>query len=42
MKKVAAFIASGSGIGADAAKHLNSRGYEVAVMSSILFYDLTN
>ena len=34
MKKVAAFIASGSGMGADAAKHLSSRGYDVAIMSS--------
>lgn len=34
MKKVAAFIASGSGMGADAAKHLHSKGYEVAIMSS--------
>ena len=34
MKKVAAFIASGSGMGADAAKHLKSKGYDVAIMSS--------
>ena len=34
MKKVAAFIASGSGMGADSAKHLHSKGYEVAIMSS--------
>ena len=34
MKKVAAFIASGSGMGADAAKHLSSKGYDVAIMSS--------
>jgi len=34
MKKVAAFIASGSGMGADAAKHLHSKGYEIAIMSS--------
>jgi len=34
MKKVAAFIASGSGMGADAAKHLHLKGYEVAIMSS--------
>jgi NAD(P)-dependent dehydrogenase (short-subunit alcohol dehydrogenase family) len=34
MKKIAAFIASGSGMGADAAKHLHSKGYEVAIMSS--------
>ena len=34
MKKVAAFIASGSGMGADSAKHLHSKGYDVAIMSS--------
>ena len=34
MKKVAAFIASGSGMGADAAKHLYSKGYDIAIMSS--------
>ena len=34
MKKVAAFIASGSGMGADAAKHLSSKGYDIAIMSS--------
>ena len=34
MDKVAIFIASGSGIGADAAKHLNSKGYKVGIMSS--------
>ena len=34
MKKIAAFIASGSGMGANAAKHLHSKGYEVAIMSS--------
>ena len=34
MKKVAAFIASGSGMGADAAKHLSSKEYDVAIMSS--------
>jgi len=34
MKKVAAFIASGSGMGADAAKHLHSKGYDIAIMSS--------
>jgi len=34
MKKVAVFIASGSGMGADAAKHLSSKGYEIAIMSS--------
>ncbi len=34
MKKIAAFIAAGSGMGADAAKHLSSRGYTIAIMSS--------
>ena len=34
MKKIAAFIASGTGMGADAAKHLSSKGYDVAIMSS--------
>ena len=34
MKKVAAFIASGSGMGADAAKYLSSKGFNVAIMSS--------
>ncbi len=34
MKKVAAFIASGTGMGADAAKYLSSKGYDIAVMSS--------
>ncbi len=34
MKKIAAFIASGSGMGADSAKHLHSKGYDVAIMSS--------
>ena len=34
MKKIAAFIASGSGMGADAAKHLSSKGYEIGIMSS--------
>ena len=34
MKKVAAFIASGSGMGADAAKHLASKGFEIGIMSS--------
>lgn len=34
MDKVAIFIASGSGIGADAAKYLNSKGYKVGIMSS--------
>jgi len=34
MKKVAIFLASGSGMGADAAKHLSNKGFEVGVMSS--------
>jgi NAD(P)-dependent dehydrogenase (short-subunit alcohol dehydrogenase family) len=34
MKKVTAFIASGSGMGADAAKYLHSKGYKIAIMSS--------
>lgn len=34
MSKVALFIASGTGMGADAAKHLHSKGYKVAIMSS--------
>ena len=34
MKKVAAFIASGTGMGAGAAKHLSSKGYDIAIMSS--------
>jgi NAD(P)-dependent dehydrogenase (short-subunit alcohol dehydrogenase family) len=34
MNKVAVFIAAGSGMGADAAKHLSSKGYEIAIMSS--------
>jgi len=34
MKKVAAFIASGTGMGADAAKNLHSKGYDIAIMSS--------
>tara|TARA_B100000131_G_scaffold319718_1_gene366197 strand:- start:929 stop:1627 length:699 start_codon:yes stop_codon:yes gene_type:complete len=34
MKKVAAFIASGTGIGAGAAIHLSSKGYQIAIMSS--------
>ena len=34
MKKVAAFIASGTGIDAGAAIHLSSKGYQVAIMSS--------
>ena len=34
MNKVAAFIASGSGMGADSAKYLSNKGYDVAIMSS--------
>jgi len=34
MKKVAALIASGTGMGADAAKHLHSKGYDISIMSS--------
>lgn len=34
MKKVAVFIASGTGMGANAAKHLHSKGYDIAIMSS--------
>ncbi|MBD1147405.1 SDR family oxidoreductase [Pelagibacterales bacterium SAG-MED31] len=34
MKKTAVFIASGTGMGADAAKHLSSKGYDIAIMSS--------
>ena len=34
MKKIAAFIASGTGMGAEAAKHLHSKGYNIAIMSS--------
>ena len=34
MKKVAAFIASGSGMGADAAIKLSSKGFKIAIMSS--------
>ena len=34
MKKIAVFIASGTGMGADAAKHLSSKGYDIAIMSS--------
>ena len=34
MKKIAAFIASGTGMGADAAKHLSKKGYKIAIMSS--------
>ena len=34
MKKIAAFIAAGTGMGANAAKHLHSKGYDIAIMSS--------
>ena len=34
MKKTAVFLASGSGMGADAAKHLSSKGFDIAIMSS--------
>ena len=34
MKKIAVFIASGSGMGADAAKHLSLKGFDIAIMSS--------
>ena len=34
MEKIAAFIASGSGMGADAAVHLSSKGFKIAIMSS--------
>ncbi len=34
MERIAAFIASGSGMGADAAKHLSSKGFKIAIMSS--------
>ena len=33
-KKVAIFIAAGSGIGADAAKNLASKGYKISILSS--------
>ena len=33
-KKVALFIAAGSGMGADAAKHLSSKNYRVGILSS--------
>ena len=32
--KVAVFIAAGTGIGANAAKHLSSRDYNVGILSS--------
>ncbi len=34
MTKVALFTAAGSGMGADAARHLHSQGYRVAILSS--------
>ncbi len=34
MTKVALFTAAGSGMGADAARHLHAQGYEVAILSS--------
>ena len=34
MKKTAVFIASGTGMGANAAKHLASKGFDIAIMSS--------
>lgn len=34
MKKVAAFIAAGTGMGANSAKLLSSKGYDIAIMSS--------
>lgn len=34
MTKVAVFTAAGSGMGADAARHLHAQGYEVAILSS--------
>lgn len=34
MTKVALFTAAGSGMGADAARHLNANGYEVAILSA--------
>ncbi len=34
MKKTAVFIAAGTGMGADAAKYLSSKGYDIAIMSS--------
>ena len=34
MKKTAVFIAAGTGMGADAAKHLSSKGYDIGIMSS--------
>ncbi len=34
MTKVALFTAAGSGMGAEAARHLHEQGYEVAILSS--------
>ena len=34
MRKVAIFIAAGTGMGADAAKYLSSKGYDIGIMSS--------
>lgn len=34
MTKIALFTAAGSGMGADAARHLHAQGYEVAILSS--------
>ena len=34
MKKTAVFIACGTGMGADADKHLSTKGYDIAIMSS--------
>ena len=34
MKKTAVFIAAGSGMGADAAKHLSTKNFDIAIMSS--------
>ena len=34
MKKTAVFIAAGTGMGADSAKLLSSKGYKIAIMSS--------
>ncbi|QAX31358.1 SDR family oxidoreductase [Leisingera sp. NJS204] len=34
MTKVALFTAAGSGMGADAARHLHEQGYEIAILSS--------
>ena len=34
MTKTALFTAAGSGMGADAARHLREQGYEIAILSS--------